>query len=207
MLSAVQNFFQYSRVLPVIELHSSAFFFWFLYGLAIAVITLIVTLFIYILCSGSSIFLHQWSFKLLETLLVWTYWVLFTPFAESLLGVFKCENGRHKTIPSLKCFQGLHIFLTVLSILFVLLLFGISVFGSVLFNESQPAGNDKLAKNEDAADVLYALFRVVLVLCCDFLPEVKVWVSVESCCVDHRCSLANSKYCTGLLLLCVPSVL
>lgn len=171
-LNAFHNAFDFVRVLPLIEESDHTFFFWLLYGLALSALTLILGLFVYMMCSASNSSAHQWLTKTLETLLLWTYWIFFTPFMEIFFSVFKCKEGKHAIVKTMGCFEGVHIFLVVLSVLFALLLLGVAMLYALLLSEVQATRKDALAKSEDAWDILHCLYRVLLAVFSVFLNAV-----------------------------------
>jgi len=178
-----------------------------MYGSALAVVTIILILLAYILCCTSDSFLYQWAVTILKVLLFWSQWALFTPFMESFLSVFNCEDGQHKVIDVMKCYEGVHIFLIILSILFAILLLGIAIFCSLLLNETQPYSTDALSKSEDISDVICVFYRTVLVILSVFLTQVIFLLILDYWCLGVYNSILIDQPCSYLLLFCLYSVL
>lgn len=65
----------------------------------------------------------------------------------------------HYMDKSLTCFQGIHIFFFVVCILFLGVLFGISIVFAMLFNETQPVEEDCLSRMESSFEVGLVFFR------------------------------------------------
>ena len=104
--------------MPIIEDDKNHILYWALYSIILIVITTIIGLLSYVICIASankSYFL--WPIKILNNLLILSFWVFFSPFSEVLLGIFKCENDYHKIEVSMQCYSGGHIFLIILSLL------------------------------------------------------------------------------------------
>lgn len=73
----------------------------------------------------------------------------------------RCDSTTklHYMDKSLTCFQGIHIFFFVVCILFLGLLFGISIVFAMLFNETQPVQEDCLSRMESSFEVGLVVFR------------------------------------------------
>jgi len=64
-------------------------------------------------------------------------WVFYLPFFESFISIINCnEDGTHYMDSSMTCFQGIHIFFFVLCLIFLAILFSISIVVAMLFNET-----------------------------------------------------------------------
>jgi hypothetical protein len=63
-------------------------------------------------------------------------WVFYLPFFEVFLSIMRCDKGVHYMDSSLTCFQGVHIFLFVVCVLFLIILFSVSLLFAMLFNET-----------------------------------------------------------------------
>jgi len=74
--------------------------------------------------------------KLLRVMIILLYWVFYMPFFESFLSIVRCEGGRHYLDTSIQCWQGLHIFLFILCLFFLILLFAYNLIIALLYNET-----------------------------------------------------------------------
>jgi hypothetical protein len=64
-------------------------------------------------------------------------WVLYLPFFEIFISIMRCDaDGTHYMDKGLTCFQGLHIFFFIIALLFIILLFTLSMAFAMLFNET-----------------------------------------------------------------------
>ena len=73
----------------------------------------------------------------IRVMIILLYWVFYQPFLESFISIIKCNpDGTHYIDNSLVCYQGIHIFVVVLCIIFLVLLFGINVVIAMLYNET-----------------------------------------------------------------------
>ena len=161
IFTEICNFF---RLLPTIQKSKSASFYWILYFfgnslpsiqithsliiiIGIVQVIFIIALFIYTNYSLKiKKFYFVWPVNLLKGELVFLYWALFNPFFECFINIFNCEDKRHYIDSSLVCYEGLHIFFVVLSIIFIILLFFICFLTALFYNETQPVQEDALAR-------------------------------------------------------------
>ena len=98
--------------------------------------------------------------KLLRIMIILMSWIFYLPFFEIFLSIMKCnENGTHYLDSSMTCFQGLHIFIFVVCIIFLVILFSISVVLAMLFNETQPVQEDSLSRMESSFEVGLVIYR------------------------------------------------
>ena len=135
------------RLEPTIEQNKSVSFFWILYFFGVAVIVVVIALIVYTIYSLSiNKFYFMWPVNLLKASLTFMYWVLFIPFMEVFMGIFRCENGNHYIDTSLQCYQGLHIFFVVFSIFFMILLLIICAITALFYNETQPVQEEAFAR-------------------------------------------------------------
>ncbi len=147
MLDVLKMVCHFARLEPMIEDNQSVSFFWILYFFAVFVIVAIIGLIIYTIYSLSiNKFYFLWPVNLLKTSLTFMYWVLFIPFMEVFMAIFRCENGHHLIDSSLQCYQGMHIFFVVFSLIFVLLLLIICSITALFYNETQPIQEEAFAR-------------------------------------------------------------
>ena len=98
--------------------------------------------------------------QLLRIMIILMYWVFYLPFFESFISIFRCNpDGTHYMDSSLMCFEGLHIFILVVCIIFLALLFLINVVVAMLFNETQPVQEDCLSRMESSFEVALVIYR------------------------------------------------
>jgi len=98
--------------------------------------------------------------KLLRIMIILMSWIFYLPFFEVFLSIIKCnENGTHYLDSSMVCFQGLHIFFFVVCIIFLVILFSISIVVAMLFNETQPVQEDVLSRMESSFEVGLVIYR------------------------------------------------
>ncbi len=161
-------------MIPAIESNGSSSFFWILYFFGIAVITVILGLFAYTVYSLSiKKFYFLWPVNLLKEALTLLYWILFLPFTEAFLEIFKCENGYNKIDTSMECLNGIHIFFVVLSIVFLILLVSITVLVALFYNETQPVQEDAFSRVEDSTELLMLLYRLGIAIYSTFVTSVR----------------------------------
>ena len=159
--------------MPIIEDDKNHILYWALYSIILIVITTIIGLLSYVICIASankSYFL--WPIKILNNLLILSFWVFFSPFSEVLLGIFKCENDYHKIEVSMKCYSGVHIFLIILSLLYLIFLCFINIVLSLFISKTQSDPDDCLGKFEDYMDVFLIFFRVIMAIYTIFTLDV-----------------------------------
>jgi len=158
-------------VLPALE--NSVILYWFLYGLSGVFLIIACVLLFY---TGYNISYRKGMYLLvisvLRHMLILIAWIALIPFFEVFLSIFSCEGSYHKITGSLNCFGGVHIFLMILSILFMvtLLLIGLSV--SIFFKLTQLNKGNAFARLENNGAVLSLLCRVILAIENTFISHV-----------------------------------
>ena len=93
---------------------------------------------------------------------------------EAFLAIFKCSDGYHKIDTGMQCYQGIHIFFVVFSVVFILLLLMITVLSALFYNETQPIQEDSFAKIEDSSEILMLLYRMGIVIYSTFVISVSL---------------------------------
>ena len=159
--------------MPAIEDNKSVSCFWALYIFSLLTVLIIICLLIYsFYCAFSHNSYATWPISCLEAILTFTFWALFDPFMESYMSIFKCEYGMLKGDNEIICYEGIHILLVILSLLFIIFLFLISIVLSLFFNEALANSEDAFAKKEDIADFLFLLYRLIVVIYCTLVTNV-----------------------------------
>ena len=90
-----------------------------------------------------------WPISLTKEMILILYWILYGPFIEAFIYIFKCKDGQHKIDTNIICYEGIHIFLVVLGILFIVFLALIIFTCSLLYNETNPIKKYTLAKIDE----------------------------------------------------------
>ena len=108
------------------------------------------------------------------------YWVFYMPFYEAFLSILNCQDGLHYIDKSIVCYQGLHIFYIVLCILFLIILFSITMIIAMLFNETQPVQDDCLCRLESNFEVVLIIYRSIVATFTGFCnSDVCSWVLIS----------------------------
>lgn len=88
------------------------------------------------------------------------YWVFYQPFFESFISIVNCHaDGTHYLDTSLVCYQGIHIFILVMCIIFLALLFSVNIVIAMLYNETQPVQEDCLSRMETNFELAFIVYR------------------------------------------------
>ena len=144
-----------------------------MYYITVVIILIELALFIYIGCfTKNSQYYSTWPIIVLRELLTLSYWALFAPFMELLMGIFKCDNGKNKIVETMNCYEGIHIFYVVFSLIFIILLFGITTISTFFYNETRFSQDDASAKSEDSTEILWILFRLLIIIYTTFVSNV-----------------------------------
>jgi len=171
---------KYIRIVPAIEESKSIFFFWSLYGFACVVIISLICAFVYIgYCVSRNRFYFTWPIYYLREALLIVYWILFAPFSEVYFAIFKCENGNHKIHTSLQCYNELHIFLIVLSMIFFVSLMILMAAAFFFLTKIIPNEDDSSARLEDEGSLFLIVFRLVLSICTIFTFNVSLTLTID----------------------------
>ena len=87
-------------------------------------------------------------------------WVFYLPFFESFISIIKCNDENfHYLDNSLKCFEGIHIFLFVICMIFLAILFVINILVAFFYNETQPVKEDSLSRLESNFELAFIIYR------------------------------------------------
>lgn len=100
--------------------------------------------------------------QLLRYLLVVSNCVLFLPFYEIFISIFRCENGHHYLIMTLECYQTEHIIACLLSIFALLIYISINAVIAILYNETQPVKDDALSRLDSNFEVIMLIYRILI---------------------------------------------
>ena len=113
-------------------------------------------------------------------MIILLYWVFFQPFFESFISIVRCNSdGTHYMDASLTCFQGIHIFLFVICLLFLVILFSIGIVVAMLFNETQPLQEDCLSRMENNFEVMLIIYRSLAAAFASFCTNVTCsWILI-----------------------------
>ena len=88
----------------------------------------------------------EWPRELIKANIPLFYWVLFSPMYEANIFIFKCEDGHHYIDTSMACYEGYHIILIVISIIFSILLISSLHLFDLFLQNTHPNPEDALAK-------------------------------------------------------------
>ena len=137
-LSMTQSILGIIRILPGIKMGNMIGLYWIVYisgkfiyyiyiyiYIGILQILVFMCLMGYIRYSskrGTNYQSMEWPRELMKSNIPLFYWVLFNPMYEACIFVLKCEDDHHYIDTSMKCFEGIHILLVIISIIFSLLL-------------------------------------------------------------------------------------
>jgi hypothetical protein len=114
----------------------------------------------------------NWSFSVLLRLINVVYWVLYSPFLEVFMGIFKCSNGYHKINTRMSCYGGTHITLIVFCMIFNLLLIFIIIFCSLFYTETNPVKENALVRVDDEVELPLIPFRIFSIIYVTFFHNV-----------------------------------
>ena len=138
-LSFFVSLCDYTRVIPAIEKSGSAFAYWGLMIFGVVYLIFMSALLVYM-----NFFLQKRKYysegivKLLRVMIILLNWVFYMPFFESFLSITLCNNGIHYIDTSLVCWEGVHIFILVFAMIFLIILFVNNIIIGMLYNETQP---------------------------------------------------------------------
>lgn len=129
----------YCRIIKAINKAGSVFFYWVLMFFGIFYLITMIGLLIYMnyFLKNKKHYVEH-VVKLLRIMILLLYWIFYMPFFESFISILNCVDGVHYLDSSVVCFSGIHIFYFVLCIIFLILLFSISIIIAMLYNETQP---------------------------------------------------------------------
>ena len=131
---------------------------------------IVLILFAYVILSTQiGKFYFIWPVNLLRGHLNLFNWILFSPLMEVLISIFKCEDGKNKIVQTMNCYEGIHVFFVVLSIIIILLLLLIILLSTFLYRETQLSQTDSSAKIHDYSEILWILFRLLIVIYSTFV--------------------------------------
>lgn len=114
----------------------------------------------------------EWTFTLLEKLLDITYWILYAPFLEAFIGIFKCSDEHHKVVTGMSCYGGVHITFIVISMIFSCLVLVIAVFCSILYTETNTVKDNVVSRIDDGDELLIVAIRLFLIIYTTFVQSV-----------------------------------
>mmetsp|Transcript_9976 Transcript_9976/g.9903 ORF Transcript_9976/g.9903 Transcript_9976/m.9903 type:complete len:163 (+) Transcript_9976:311-799(+) len=118
--------------------------------------------------------------KILRVMILLLFWIFYMPFFESFISVLNCPDGYHYLDRTLQCFQGIHIFYFVLSIIFMVLLFANNCVIAMLYNETQPVQEDCLSRLESNIELALVTYRtIVAAFSMSCSSEVCSWVLIS----------------------------
>ncbi len=87
-----------------------------------------------------------WPLEILKVNLSYFLWACYNPIMECMITAHLCDsNNKHVIDKSVTCFSGIHIFVVILSLLFLILAVALAVLTSVLYHKTQPVAEDALA--------------------------------------------------------------
>lgn len=114
-------------------------------------------------------FYFTFPIKLLRYQSSFMFWILLHPITECFIAIFSCNNGVHIIDSTLVCWQGMHIFYTILLSICLLLYFIIFLLISFFYNESRPYHTDAFARLDTNFETYMTLYRIVVVIIGHFL--------------------------------------
>ncbi|CDW90925.1 pas pac domain protein [Stylonychia lemnae] len=151
LLEPFTIFCEYIRVVPAIDRSKSATYYW------------IVFYFVYLHYSLKNTYFYLESLvQLLRYLLVISNCVLFLPFYEIFISIFRCEDGHHYLIATLECYQTEHAIACLLSVLALMVYLSINAVIALLYNETQPVKGDALSRLDSNFEVIMLIYRVLI---------------------------------------------
>ena len=154
MLNIIEKLCMNLRVIPAIEDSKNTSMFWSVYIIVSVVVFIITILFIYtILCPYNNQRYFTLIINFLREILTLVYWILYAPFMETYMTIFKCEDGNLKIDSSIVCYEGMHIFFVTHSLIFSIILLTLLVLISFFFNETQPVIENSFAKVNDNIEI------------------------------------------------------
>jgi len=124
----------------------------------------------YIVSSKESYF--NLFFDVLVKLIDPVYWVLYGPFLEVFIGIFKCSDGYHKIVRSVSCYSGIHITLIVFCMFFSLLLIFLVIFCNLFHTETNPVKENVLSKIDEKSELPIIVFRILVIIYIIFIQNV-----------------------------------
>ena len=96
------------------------------------------------------------------------------PFLRTLFGIFTCKNDKVEVAPDIKCHSITHIFLHIISIIFIIILkFLVIIFHSTIFEFGVNRGKFKAAYTS-STNVLLDVSKLLLILLYTFITNEKV---------------------------------
>lgn len=159
--------------MPAIEHSENGTVYWIVYFFGVGYIGVVVCLSAYAVHSVSAMGVHAlWPIALLKELLTLLHWALYGPFMEAFVGVFKCSGSVNKLDTSIKCYEGVHIFFVIFSIIMALLLFTIVVLCALFNNETNSTQDHSLAKLDDDSELFTVFFRLATIIYSTFVYNV-----------------------------------
>ena len=113
------------------------------------------------------------------------YFVLFFPFFDSLISIFKCEEGYHYVMTELECLSSQHVGMIIISIIGLALMVTISLLIATLYNETQPVKEDALSRLDSNFEWIMLGYRMtmsIISLFCyqDFCKWIVIVISLLS---------------------------
>jgi hypothetical protein len=134
----VVNLCAYTRITEAINLGKSVFFYWAFMVFAVIYLLTMLGLLVFMnhFLQNRKLYMEH-IVKTLRLMIILLQWVFYLPFFEIFISIFRCNSdGTHYLESSLTCYQGLHIFIFVVCIVFLIILFGVSLMFAMLFNET-----------------------------------------------------------------------
>jgi hypothetical protein len=114
------------------------------------------------------------------------YSVLFFPFFDSMISIFKCDGeGRHYILSELVCYSSTHTGMVIIAIIGIILMIIISLLIATLYNETQPVKEDALSRLDSNFEWIMLAYRIamsVISLYCyeDFCKWIVIVISLLS---------------------------
>lgn len=154
---------EYSRLISAININGSVFFYWVLIIFGILYLLTMIGLLIFMnFFLKNRRYYSENTVVLLRYMVLLLYWVFFLPFYEAFISILRCHDGHHYLDTSIACYQGLHIVLIAICIVFLFLLVSISLVIALFYNETQPIQEDCLSRLETSLETALVIFRTVI---------------------------------------------
>eukprot|EP00826_Nyctotherus_ovalis_P033025 TRINITY_DN2662_c0_g1_i1.p1 TRINITY_DN2662_c0_g1~~TRINITY_DN2662_c0_g1_i1.p1 ORF type:complete len:366 (-),score=40.85 TRINITY_DN2662_c0_g1_i1:22-1119(-) len=161
----IANFLDILRVLPALESVEST-------GLYLTVLFCMVTfLLLYILqiifidySIGINKFYFTFPVKLVRNMSSILFWILTIPMTETMVSIFDCKDNYHKVMTGTKCWNGVHLFYAVLSIICLLLFLAIVLLIVFFYNETRLDCTDCLSRLDTNLESYLFLYRFTLAI-------------------------------------------
>lgn len=99
----------------------------------------------------------------LRSLLIISYSILFLPFYEIFISIYKCDSdGNHYLVKSMQCYSTTHAIVCFVAVIGLIELIILNVIIALLYNETQPVKEDALSRLDSNFEILMLLYRLLV---------------------------------------------